>query len=47
MAKKNFWHNMFGTTPGKGIQPKEVIAYSVTGFGCNGWSIPYAFYKNL
>lgn len=35
MAKKNFWHNMFGTTPGKGIQPKEVIAYSVTGFGQN------------
>ena len=35
MAKKNFWHNMFGTTPGEGIQPKEVIAYSVTGFGQN------------
>ena len=28
-------HKIFGTTPGKGMQPKEVIAYSVAGFGQN------------
>ena len=28
-------HKLFGTTPGKGVQPKEAIAYSVTGFGQN------------
>ncbi|MBP9989037.1 MAG: MFS transporter [Ruminococcus sp.] len=33
--KNNFWHKLFGTTPGKGVQPKEAIAYSVTGFGQN------------
>ena len=33
MEKKSFWHNLFGTTPGKGVQPKEAIAYSITGFG--------------
>lgn len=26
---------MFGTTPGKGLQPKEGIAYSIAGFGQN------------
>ena len=35
MAKKNFWHSLFGTTPGVGVQPKEAIAYSITGFGQN------------
>ena len=28
-------HKLFGTTPGKGVQPKEAIAYSVTGIGQN------------
>lgn len=28
-------HKLFGTTPGKGVQPKEAIAYSVAGFGQN------------
>ncbi len=32
---ENFLHKLFGTTPGKGVQPKEAIAYSVTGFGQN------------
>lgn len=31
----NFFHKLFGTTPGKGVQPKEAIAYSVAGFGQN------------
>lgn len=31
----NFLHKLFGTTPGKGVQPKEAIAYSVAGFGQN------------
>ncbi|MFY9114647.1 MAG: glycoside-pentoside-hexuronide (GPH):cation symporter [Dethiobacteria bacterium] len=31
----NFLHKLFGTSPGKGIQPKEVLAYSVAGFGQN------------
>ncbi|MBP3328216.1 MAG: MFS transporter [Clostridia bacterium] len=35
MEKKSFWHNLFGTTPGKGVQPKEAIAYSIAGFGQN------------
>ena len=35
MAIGNFLHKLFGTTPGKGVQPKEAIAYSVTGFGQN------------
>lgn len=30
-----FLHKLFGTTPGKGVQPKEAIAYSVTGIGQN------------
>ncbi len=30
-----FLHKLFGTTPGKGVQPKEAIAYSVAGFGQN------------
>ena len=28
-------HKLFGTTPGKGVQPKEAIAYSIAGFGQN------------
>ncbi len=31
----SFLHKLFGTTPGKGVQPKEAIAYSVTGIGQN------------
>ncbi len=30
-----FLHKLFGTTPGKGVQPKEAVAYSVAGFGQN------------
>ena len=30
-----FLHKLFGTTPGKGVQPKEAIAYSIAGFGQN------------
>ncbi|MDD6012084.1 MAG: glycoside-pentoside-hexuronide (GPH):cation symporter [Oscillospiraceae bacterium] len=28
-------HKLFGTTPSKGVQPKEAIAYSIAGFGQN------------
>ncbi len=35
MEKKSFLHNLFGTTPGKGVQPKEALAYSITGIGQN------------
>lgn len=28
-------HKLFGTTPGEGMQPKEALAYSITGFGQN------------
>jgi sugar (glycoside-pentoside-hexuronide) transporter len=35
MANQNFLHKLFGTTPGVGVQPKEAIAYSVTGIGQN------------
>ncbi len=28
-------HKLFSTTPGKGMQPKEIITYSVAGFGQN------------
>lgn len=28
-------HKIFGTTPEKGVQPKEAMAYSITGFGQN------------
>ena len=31
----SFFHKIFGTTPGNGVQPKEAIAYSITGFGQN------------
>ncbi len=31
----SFLHKLFGTTPNKGVQPKEAIAYSITGFGQN------------
>ena len=33
--KGMFLHNLFGTKPGEGVQPKEAIAYSVTGIGQN------------
>lgn len=35
MQISSFLHKLFGTTPGKGVQPKEAIAYSITGFGQN------------
>ncbi len=35
MNNNNFLHKLFGTTPGKGVQPKEAVAYSVCGFGQN------------
>ena len=35
MQKVSFLHKIFGTTPGEGLQPKEAIAYSVTGIGQN------------
>ena len=33
--KNSFFHKLFGTTPGVGVQPKEAIAYSITGIGQN------------
>ncbi|MBQ2973240.1 MAG: MFS transporter [Clostridia bacterium] len=35
MKLDGFLHKLFGTTPGKGVQPKEALAYSVAGFGQN------------
>lgn len=36
MGKLNdFGHKLFGTKPGDGVQPKEAMAYSVTGIGQN------------
>ena len=35
MKNKSFFHKLFGTTPGDGVQPKEAIAYSITGIGQN------------
>ncbi len=35
MKISNFLHSLFGTTPGKGVQPKEALAYSITGIGQN------------
>ena len=35
MQISSLLHKLFGTTPGKGVQPKEAIAYSVAGFGQN------------
>lgn len=35
MEEKTFLHKLFGTTPGEGMQPKEALAYSITGFGQN------------
>ena len=38
MSKMNdsqLFHKLFGTTSGKGVQPKEAFAYSVAGFGQN------------
>lgn len=31
----SFLHRLFGTVPGKGMQPREAIAYSIAGFGQN------------
>lgn len=31
----SFLHRLFGTVPGRGLQPKEAIAYSIAGFGQN------------
>lgn len=33
--KVSFWHKLFATTPGKGMQPKEAIMFSICGFGQN------------
>ncbi len=35
MKTNGLLHKIFGTTPGKGVQPKEAIAYSIAGFGQN------------
>lgn len=35
MEKKSILHNLYGTTPGVGMQPKEAIAYGIAGFGQN------------
>ena len=35
MKVNEFLHKLFGTTPGKGVQPKEAVAYGVAGFGQN------------
>ncbi|MBR6780961.1 MAG: hypothetical protein IKM24_08120, partial [Clostridia bacterium] len=35
MKVNEMLHKLFGTTPGKGVQPKEAVAYSVTGIGQN------------
>ena len=35
MKKNGFFHSLFGTTPGVGVQPKEALAYSIAGFGQN------------
>lgn len=35
MEQKAFLHRIFGTSPEKGVQPKEAIAYSITGIGQN------------
>ena len=32
---EKFLHKIFGTKPGDGVQPKEAVAYSITGFGQN------------
>lgn len=35
-VKRGFWHKLFGTTPNDGnMQPREAIAYSITGIGQN------------
>lgn len=35
-VKRGFWHKLFGTTPNDGnLQPREAIAYSITGIGQN------------
>ena len=36
MSKINsLLHKVYGTTPDKGVQPKEAVAYAVAGFGQN------------
>ena len=35
MQISSLLHKLFGTTPGKGVQPKEAVAYGIAGFGQN------------
>ena len=35
MKVNELLHKLFGTTPGKGVQPREAVAYGVAGFGQN------------
>ena len=35
MKINDLLHKVYGTTPGKGLQPKEALAYGVAGFGQN------------
>ncbi len=35
MNINNLLHKLYGTTPGKGVQPKEALAYGIAGFGQN------------
>lgn len=35
MKIQSLLHKVFGTTPDKGVQPKEAIAYGIAGFGQN------------
>ncbi len=35
MKLQNLLHKVYGTTPGKGLQPKEALAYGIAGFGQN------------
>lgn len=35
MKINDLLHKVYGTTPGKGLQPKEALAYGIAGFGQN------------
>ncbi len=35
MKINDLLHKLYGTTPGKGVQPKEALAYGIAGFGQN------------
>ena len=35
MKINDMLHKVYGTKPGDGLQPKEAVAYAVTGFGQN------------